>query len=361
MKKITIPLKVQIGDVKKTKFDLTDDGYSGTISRTTLDRYSKPMFDIDDIIVEFSESLFDIDKESKIILGVLAKNGSLNEDQITDLGFKRSHIITRDIVRYRISNEKSAKSILKKGFIIQKDGDKIGNIKNKVEKIYHLTFKGLIASLAEIAFEENYLVRKYKELISSWVKSNNIPEFAIKLIKYNLALFMIKNVIEGSKLTDLNNIEANLYSFNDGDLLASPIYPVQVSKKYEEMLLDIRVWFYICDKVFHAASVKLARDRPLVNDDENADVSMLYYPDKESAMNSQILVNYIKNWHDHIERVQFEDLEKFNPYYMPEEWEQERQGDEVDISAANIIAKRILKEHKIHPNFSLTDITCIFQ
>lgn len=359
---ITIPIKGEVGDVKETKFDLTDDGYSVTISRTTLDRYTKPMFDIDNIVGEFSELLFDIDKESRIILGVLAKNGPLNENQITNLGFRRSHIITRDIVRYRISNEKNTMNLLKRGFLIQKDGNKIGNIKNKVEKIYHLTFKGLIASLAVTKFEENYMVKKYKELISSWVRSYNIPEFAIKVIKYNMALFMIKNVIEGAKLTDLNRIEANLYSFNDGDLLIATTYPAQVNKKYKEMLLDIRAWFYIHDKVFHAASVKLARDRPLVSEDKanDDDFSMLHFPDSESAMNANYLGNYVKYWHDHIERVQYEDLEKFDPHYMPEDWEQGIQGEEVDIWAANILAKRILKKHNIHPNFSLIDVSSIF-
>jgi len=330
------------------------DGPPIIIHRSIVDRYQERKYDIDETLAKLSELLFEFDKESRIILGIIAKHGPLNEKKIVELAFKKSHKVSRDVVRYRLSNVMNELNFLNIGIVTKKEGKKIGNIKTKTESLYHLTIKGLIASLAKTNFEGNYMVFRLKELFSHWVKSYNIPEFAIQLIKYNLALFMIKNVIEGSKLTGLNKIQANIYSMNFGDPLLSFDFPQQVDdKKLNEMLIEIRIWFHIYSQVLNKAISEVTKDGliPATDKDKDSDVSLLVWKEPEMAYASNVLPDFIRNWYDQIERIQFEEIEKFNPHITPEEWEPEnQQGEDIDLVACNVIAKRILKRNMIKTN-----------
>ena len=160
-------------------------------------------------ISKMVDELFVLDEESSIILGVIAENGPLTAYQIEKKGYDKSHEITRDKVRHRLSRTLE-------DFLMEVKGSAHRNT-GKIKKFYHLTFKGFIASLSKTSFEENYIVKKYLEFLTQWANKYHIPEITIQLIKYNLVLYLIKNVIDGLELTDLNNIEAKIFKLNSHD------------------------------------------------------------------------------------------------------------------------------------------------
>ena len=152
-------------------------------------------FRINSEISKMVDELFDLDEYASVILEEIAENGPLTAYQIQIRGDKKIEKVTRDRVNYRLEGKL-------KDFLIVVKGGKHRNT-GKIKKFYHLTLKGLIASLSTTSFEENYIIKKYLEFLVQWANKYHIPEITIQLIKYNLALYLIKNVIDGSKLTDL--------------------------------------------------------------------------------------------------------------------------------------------------------------
>jgi len=314
-------------------------------------------FEIDNVLAKLSRQLFDIDKESRTILGVIAREGLITEYQITKQGFKLYHEITREKVRRRL-----LVTDLKDGYIIQKRGKRHRNIRKRkvITKPYALTLKGLIASLAITSFDDNYMVKKYFDLFKSWINKFNISELAIQVIKYNLALFMIKNVVEGSNFTTLKNIEPQIFTLNEGDPLLDPTFPHApiYDKKLEEWMKKIRYRFHVIQQLFIQARKQVTKSpfRPAKILDD--DVKILKYKNKEAYYGSSILPYYVTQWYDIIDRVQFENPDEFNPNIIPELENQE--GTEIDIGSINARAKQILKKLKIKEKFYDYDVPTIF-
>lgn len=358
---IIIPTIERLEDIPESQADFTDDGYAIRVSKTVLERYSSPQYDIDKTLVGFSESLFELDKLEAKILGIIAEYGALNEDAISQKMFKINADYSRDKIRYKLNHPKNSKTLLKLSFIIQENGNKIGNIKNKSEKFYRLTFKGLMASLSAKKFENNYLVKNFKNFITKWADQYNVPEFSIIFMKYHLALFMLKNILDGSVLTRSKNIEHNFFTMNEGDPLLGSSFPQKImDKELNDKATDIRVGFHLYSQVLRFSISEIVRQgQKKAKHHSHKDFSIIEFPPETNyAMN--ILPNFIKNWYDNIERLQYENVEKFNPYDLPYEQEDEmynRSGLSIDTFSVNILAKRILKKHNIHPNFPLNEGT----
>ena len=158
-------------------------------------------FRINDEISKMVEELFGLKKYSSLILEIIAENGPLTAYQIKTKGGKKlekelEEKFTREIIKQRLEGKL-------KDFLIIVEGGKHRNT-GKTKKFYYLTLKGLIASLSTTSFEENYIIKKYLEDLEQCANRNCIPEITIQLIKYNIALYLIKNVIDDLKLTDLN-------------------------------------------------------------------------------------------------------------------------------------------------------------
>ena len=292
---------------------------------------------------------------------MISEYGALNEYTLSPKMFKINADYSRDKIRYKLNHPKNSKTLLKLGFITQESGNKIGNIKNKSEKIYRLTFKGLMASLSTKKFENNYLVKNFKNFITKWADQYNVPEFSIIFMKYHLALFMLKNILDSSTLTGLKNIESNFFTMNEGAPLLGSSFPQKImNKELNEKALDIRVGFHLYSQVLRFSISEIVRQgQKKVKRHGNRDVAILEFSSEVNyAMN--ILPNIIKNWYDVIERLQYENVEEFNPYALPYEQEDKmynETGLSIDSFSVNVLAKRILKKHNIHPNFPLNEGT----
>ena len=272
----------------------------------------------------FSKKLFDIDKESRIILGVIAKHGPVVENKITNLGFKKSHQITREKVRYRL-----LKSDLSSGYVIKKRGKRHRNIKNAfgknqeiIEKPYHLTFKGMVASLAETKFEENYMIKNYKKLFKH-VDLKIYANLVIQLMKYALGVYMAYAIINGRKFSDLQhlafdyerNFELNILRFANVDNVAIN------DEKIEKITYEIRMRYFLINTMLSNI------DRPFIK------------KDNKFIHSTWILID---RWHQIIEKIQFEKFTPFDPktFYQNEAPE----TIPIQISLVNDKVKKLLKD-----------------
>jgi len=299
-------------------------------------------FEIDYVLAKLSRQLFDIDKESRTILGLIAREGLLTEYQIKEQGFKLYHEITREKVRRRI-----LVTDLSDGFLIKRKGKRHRNIRKVITKPYALTLKGLLASLAITSFDDNYMVKKYYDFFKSWINKFNISEIAIHVIKYNLALFMIKSVVEGSKFTTLKNIEPQIFTLNVGDPLLDPTFPHApiYDKKLEDWMKKIRYRFHVVQQLFIKSLVQVTKSPYKTAKILDNDVKLLKYKNREAYFGCNILPTYVTEWYANIDKVQFENLDEFNPDFIPESENQE--GTEISIGSVNARTKQILKKLKI--------------
>ncbi len=352
---ISIPITERLEDISESQVNYTDDGLLIRVSNTILERYSSPKYDIDKILAGFSESLFELDKLESKILGMISEYGALNQKTLSSKMFKINAEYSRDKIRYKLNHPKNSKTLLKLGFIIQESGNKIGNIKNKSEKFYRLTFKGLMASLSSKNFENNYLVKNFKNFITKWADQYNVPEFSIIFMKYHLSLFMLKNILDSSVLTGLKNIEYNFFTMNEGDPLLESSFPQKiVDKELNDKATDIRVGFHLYSQVLMFSISEIIRQgQKKAKYHDHKDFGIVEFPPEVNYANN-ILPDFIKNWYDVIERLQYKKVTEFNPYDLSYEQEYEmynRSGLSIDIFSVNILAKKILKKHNIHPNF----------
>ena len=160
---------------------------------------------LDNELKKLSKICFSIDKESRVILGIIAKNGPISETRIKSLGKNRT-ILSREIIRYRIlKSDLSGKD----NFLSMKRGKKIGNL-NKVEKLYSLTLKGLLASLSETTLRESFWMKHYMLMINKISDKNTSKEF-LNNIYLHIVLFLIIHTRKIGMLTNYENLEIDFY------------------------------------------------------------------------------------------------------------------------------------------------------
>jgi len=121
------------------------------------------------IVQRASESVFYPNKEEKAILYALAKDGpqilSDLEETISSYGEWET---TRWAIKRRIKGSSDCLGLLEYEYLVEKSRDK--RIRGKDGKLYCLTIKGILASLATgISLERTYLFKKYKKFIKDFL------------------------------------------------------------------------------------------------------------------------------------------------------------------------------------------------
>lgn len=183
---------------------------------------------------DLAKICFNLDKESKAILGILAKNGPSSQTRITRLG-RRRIILSRDIIRRRISTTDLSG---KDDFLSVENGKKIGNLK-KVEKLYSLTLKGILASLSEVPLRENFWIRNYMNVLNEISDETTIEEF-LYLIYNHIVLFLIFHSKQEGILTKYRNLEEDFY---DEFSIDGPLYNLLFHQKIKGIPLDFKDTF----------------------------------------------------------------------------------------------------------------------
>lgn len=264
---------------------------------------------IDRLLSKYSMSLFDIHDDSRIILGIIAQNGPLNEYQIAKKGFNRG--LNRDSVRRRtVGRETSSKSLSELNYLIVKRGSK--HRTGTIEKQYHLTLKGLMASLTETNFEKNYLVQNFQKYIEYWSKNNSaITEIAIQYMKHHLALIMSWHVANGLPFTLQKDTVEYLGLWNHENPFLDPTYRHTESKlkKMSTEFLETRFWYFVYDYSIAYLLKKLHA---------NEFAQTIEYDSLSGLAESKVFLGHLwlhlNEWLWNIDRLQFEDVKKYDPW-----------------------------------------------
>ena len=300
-------------------------------------------------ISKMVDELFYLDKYESVILEVIAEKGPLTAYQIKKKGDNRVEKITKNKVKHRLEGKL-------KDFLIVVKGDKHRNT-GKIKKYYYLTLKGLIASLSTTSFEENYIIKKYLEFLVQWSNKYHIPEITIQLIKYNLALYLIKNVIDGSKLTDVSNVEAKIFKFNSYESLTEPHLRQKLiaNKKLEKIEFKIRTRLYTIQQMLTQAINNVSLEHI-------SDTSKLQQNKKNLSPVDNFILNilsgYIKYWFDYIHEIQFEKIKGFEPITKLDE--KYSQSIQINIKDANNDARTILKKLGVKVQFTDSKVPSFF-
>ncbi len=127
-----------------------------------------------------------------------------------------------------------------------------------------------------------------------------------------------------------------------------------MDKELNDKATDIRVGFHLYSQVLMFSISEIIRQgQKKAKYHDHKDFGIVEFPPEVNYANN-ILPDFIKNWYDVIERLQYKKVTEFNPYDLSYEQEYEmynRSGLSIDIFSVNILAKKILKKHNIHPNF----------
>ena len=201
---------------------------------------------LDRSLRNLSNFAFDIDKESKAILGIIASHGPITETKIASLG-KRRTILSRDIIRRRL-----LVSDLSSDFLSIKKGKKIGNLKGKREKFYSLTFKGFLASLYETPIQENFWIKNYIKMIEK-VTDDATANTLLDHIYFSIGSFLILHSNKRGLLTQYSDPEDDFYENYDffGSLgnMIMDTSTVRIPSAYQEMFAHCVVQFFISCEV----------------------------------------------------------------------------------------------------------------
>lgn len=160
---------------------------------------------LDSKLRDLSKVCFDLDRESRLILEIIAKNGPVSETKIAS-SKKRTTNFSRDVVRYRLLKSNLSG---KNDYLSRKNGKRIGNLQ-KVEKLYSLTFKGLLASLSVVPLRENFWMKSYMNMINKITDDITSKEF-LNHIYTHVVLFLILHTKKDGMLTHYQNPETDFY------------------------------------------------------------------------------------------------------------------------------------------------------
>ena len=217
-----------------------------------------------------SEFTFKIDKESKAILGIIAKHGPATETKITNLG-KRRTILSRDIIRRRILT-----TDLSNDFLSVKKGKKIGNLKGKHQKLYSLTFKGLLASLYETPLQENIWIKNYLNVIKEITDDITVKAF-LEHVYYAIITFLILNSNKKGSLTDYKDPEEDIFDnyYMEGRLqnIMWQDHVKEIPKEYRELFVYCVTQFFVSCEVIGS----LVKDTLPKNFDEEYEYDIIEY------------------------------------------------------------------------------------
>ena len=297
-------------------------------------------------ISEMVDELFDLDEYASVILEEIAENGPLTAYQIQIRGDKKVEKVTREKVKHRLEGKL-------KDFLIVVKGDEHRNT-GKIKKFYHLTLKGLIASLSTTSFEENYIIKKYLEFLVQWANKYHIPEITIQLIKYNIELYLIKNVIDGS---NLNNIEAKIFKLNSHESLTETYLRQKLiaNKKLEKIEFEIRTRLHIIQQILTQAINNVSLEHI-------SDTSKLQQNKKNISPVDNFILNilsgYIKHWFDYIHEIQFKKIDGFEPVTILDD--RYSHGIQINIKGANKEARTILKKIGVKAQFTDSKVPSFF-
>jgi len=207
-------------------------------------------FDLDKSLKKLSLDFFsEVDKDSLIILQLIAKHGPQNEYQLGLRGETRN--LNRYSVRRRlIGIDAPGRSLKQTGYVLKAKEKK--HKTGKISKEYGITIKGLLASLTGVKFEDSYLAKNLLHYFQDEYNNDTIAYLSLVFVKYSIALFVIWHLLTGLKLTHKLNIKQYLLNW----ILTNPILNINqgthsFNRKLNNDFLNITTNYFITLSVLH--------------------------------------------------------------------------------------------------------------
>ena len=231
---------------------------------------------------------FSLDYPNYRILEYFAKNGKSHGNQVSKHNFKYYPYLKNKQVGRKIT------SLEQLGYLEQIDIRKIGNLKNKVAKIYDLTFKGFLASLLYCDLKDNQFFKKYLEFtdtVDDWQskniddvfysKPNKISPIITKIVSLQIEHFCYHNSIRGITFDTMKNFPSwfvvydNPHGISNNDLKNLEKIKAKVltlfdeldesndinSKYHEDVFLWTTYWIHVISFI----SQGISKNKILIN------------------------------------------------------------------------------------------------
>jgi len=271
-------------------------------------------------------------KEHYRILKILAKHGTLNQKE---MGYYASHNYTespihRWAVKKLLEGSYSFLGLIPNEFVYVID-------KNKKEKHYGLTVKGILAVLKDIKFEDIFAVKEYRKFLYKYNKKTRIKDWAFELIKLEITLILYYNYARGLDLTRFKKIRMYLNRFKQYDHEIIQTFFVDTAfmnkknrKVYDSIQTNYLILFFMLDKL--TFPIEWGRSRNWYEDPL----------DNEGGFRK-----FIDRWYQYIDMYKISDLhvrkdskrDDLLSYYDEELWYEE-------IKEPRKLAYHILKKYK---------------
>ena len=157
------------------------------------------------------EACFSLDYPNYRILQYFTKYGQASRQVVGKHNFKYRPNLHEKQTGRRIEK------LVELGFVKQVGTRNIRNLKNKVEILYDLTFKGFLCSILYTKLEDTMYFKKYLEFIDKVDKHQaNLPELSVKIkplrpfvitfIEKQVGYFLSIIALRGIKLDSVNDI-----------------------------------------------------------------------------------------------------------------------------------------------------------
>ncbi len=159
------------------------------------------------ILILCSSKIFKLDEVSRAILAFIGANGPQTQ---SSLARHVGRIQSRNPILTRIE---SKGGLLENDFLYEAPGNK--HKTGTVERLFGLTFKGFVASLSSIKFEETKLMQYYLKDLLETSKNQSIANLAFEYIRHNLALILLWHQVNGLDLTSQKNSDQYFSIFNN--------------------------------------------------------------------------------------------------------------------------------------------------
>jgi len=300
---------------------------------------------IDVQLRNLSKIAFEIDDESRAILEIMARNGPVTETRITRLG-KRRTILTRDIIRRRLLVKD-----LSIDFVSVEKGKRIRNLKKR-EKIFSLTFKGLLASLSEVPLQENFWIKNYLKMIES-MNDNMTAKIFLNHIYYLVVAFFILHSNRKGLLTQFKNPEEEFYDnyYAEGSL-SELLFKEQIKgipDEYKDLFAYCVIQFFVSAEILGTLLINTLQRRHLGAEFENADDHQLF----------EVIDELYRRWMWSIFLAT-----NRSPLEILDEYEKETEDENEEFNFENILGPEVYDEirfmakdelAKINPRAKLSD------
>jgi len=249
----------------------------------------------------FCRKLFDMPKDQRIILSLIAKNGISTEYELGEHGFYRG-LNRHSVHRKLVGRESTGNSLVENNYVVLAKASKFKNT-GKIKKQFGLTLKGLLASLGEINFEDTYLAKNYFDYLQKDYKNKKLSSLSIQLIKYNILLMVAWHNSRGLSLSNLHDTKRYILDW----ILTNRLMNIDVS--FSSLTTTDKIVIKIRERFFAVLSIVSALIKNLEGD-YIADFSEVDFEDK-NAINKR-LWRYIQHWPFLLESIQTKDIRTYS-------------------------------------------------